>query len=108
MQTMFDGSRLIRPTRTRRVGPSIVSVAGILILLLMPAVRAADLVLLTGSPTPKYNSTYPSALYRVTEQGTLALLGMVVSEGTGSEWIAVSHEWKQAVAIPWSFKGEVA
>lgn len=68
---------------------------------------ASELYLLTGSPTPKYNITYPSSLYRVADEGKAVLVTTVVPQEIGTEWIAVSDEWKKAVFLPWLWKSDV-
>jgi hypothetical protein len=52
---------------------------------------------MTGSPTPKYNEAFGSALLQVGEDGNILPAGDLVSPEVGTGWIAVSHEWRKAL-----------
>jgi hypothetical protein len=56
-----------------------------------------QLYLMTGSPTPKYNEAFGSALLQVGEDGNILPAGDLVSPEVGTGWIAVSHEWRKAL-----------
>lgn len=62
----------------------------------------AQLHLITGSPTPKHNEAFGSALFRV-NGGTVQLVEELVSEKVGTDWIGVSYDLNKAVFLPRAF-----
>jgi hypothetical protein len=57
----------------------------------------AQLYLITGSPTPKHNEGFASALFRVGEAGTITKEFDIAAGGT--EWIGLSYESESAVVL---------
>jgi len=49
---------------------------------------AAQVFLMTGSPTPKGNETFAASLFRLGEDGSLKLIRELVQEKEGTDWIA--------------------
>jgi len=60
---------------------------------------SAQLYLIAGSPTPKYNSTYATKILAVTADGKLSDAGEVYSKDQGLEWVAASDELGAAVVL---------
>ena len=59
-----------------------------------------QLYLMTGSPNPKGLGTYPSALWRVEDNGDVRMVGdYLVGPQVGTEWIGVSYDWRKAVLL---------
>jgi hypothetical protein len=59
----------------------------------------AQLYLIAGSPTPKYNMTYSTRILEVMTGSKLSNAAEVYSKDQGSEWIAASDELRLAVAL---------
>src|SRR5258705_10086645 len=56
-----------------------------------------QLHLITGSPTPKEDIGYASALLRVQGDGTLQ---PVATLAAGTEWISISYSWRKILVLP--------
>jgi hypothetical protein len=63
---------------------------------------SAQLHLITGSPTPKHNERFASALFRV-NAATVQLVEELVPQSVGTDWIAISYDLKKAVLLPLAF-----
>jgi hypothetical protein len=60
---------------------------------------AAQLYLVAGSPTPKYNSEFATVLLRVATEGNVQEIAELNKREEGSEWIAASDDWRKTVAL---------
>ena len=59
----------------------------------------AQLFLITGSPNPKGNETFAVELFRIDTDKSIHDLANLVPVEIGTEWIAVSYEWRKAVIL---------
>src|SRR2546422_6554849 len=53
---------------------------------------------LTGSPTPSYyTETFGSSLFRIESDGRVAEVAEIFPQSAGTDWIAISYEWRKIV-----------
>jgi hypothetical protein len=58
-----------------------------------------QLHLITGSPTPKYNQSFSSVLFRVENDRTVKPIAELVPQNVGTAWISISYDLKKAVLL---------
>jgi hypothetical protein len=86
-------------------------IAAIFAIVFAPAY--AQLHLITGSPTPKYNQTFASALFQVADDGSINFVAELVPSNIGTNWITISYDLRKVIffritSSPWISRKQVS